>query len=282
MTAGPGARIRHPGPVQADRHSAVPCRLHPLSLTLPAHAPLHDALVQAVGAAGYRAAHLRLSDVEVEALDYVIPAPAPGDGRAAWYSDTRHIEKACIHFAGLHLGEKAGEPFAHCHGIWSGADGRRAMGHLLPEGRTLTRQVKVEGWGISGAILRVQDDAETGFSLFAPVASGAPSAGGAQGLLYTLRPNSDVTEAVEQVARAHRMRDCAVEGLGSLVGTTFVGGAGNNSYATEVLVTEGAVSNGKAAITAASVGFDGSFRKGVLRRGVNNVCVTAEMLFRMC
>ncbi|TJW96393.1 MAG: DUF296 domain-containing protein, partial [Mesorhizobium sp.] len=51
-----------------------------------------------------------------------------------------------------------------------------------------------------------------------------------------------------------------------------------SSYATEVLVTDGAVRSGCCTLAIALVGMDGVISAGRLRRGANPVCVTFELL----
>ena len=61
--------IRHPGPVAAERHSAVFCRIEPLALTLGAGMTINDAVAEAFAAAGYRAGWADLSDIPMEKMN---------------------------------------------------------------------------------------------------------------------------------------------------------------------------------------------------------------------
>ena len=76
-------RLIHPGPVAGPRIETVPCRVEALRLRLRAGLPLNRAVAQALAEAGFAAGYLRLEGVALVPLVWVIPAPAPGDGRVA-------------------------------------------------------------------------------------------------------------------------------------------------------------------------------------------------------
>lgn len=263
-------RIRHPGPVAAERVSALACGAERRAVRLGAGVPLLDALE---AAALGRAAWVDLSGLAAARLAFVQPAPAPGDGHAAWYSGTRVLEGARILRAGAHLGRKDGAAFAHVHGLWAEASGARRMGHLLARDTVLAEAGEAEMIALDGAGLEAAPDPETRFDLFRPAGAG----GGPGAVLATVRPNEELHAAVEGIAREAGMARGRVMGLGSLVGARFEGGAALESYATEVLLTGGAVEGGAARLEAAAVGFDGRVAAGRLARG-NAVCVTFELL----
>ncbi|ANT62679.1 hypothetical protein AYJ57_20100 [Salipiger sp. CCB-MM3] len=266
--------LSHPGPRAEARFAALPCRAQPVEIHLAAGQSFERAVVQGFAEAGFSAGYLRLADIAFERLTYVIPAPAPGDGRAAWYSKTYVLERAEIAEAGLHLGMKDGAPFLHCHGLWSGAGGPLRMGHLLAAGSVLAEAVTMSGWGITGAALEVTPDAETGFDLFAPRAVGEAGSGH-PALLCTLRPNEDPHSLLPQLAGG--MERARIEGIGSLVNTRFETGT-LESYATEMLLRAGRLTGESVILNAASVGFDGTPMSGVLRPHENRICITAELL----
>lgn len=270
--------IRHPGPAATDRWRTVACRAHPVKVRLRAGLTFGDAVAQGFEAQGHNAGYLRLENVPMANLSYVIPAPAPGDGHAAWYSATRRIhDRPRILTAGVHLGLRDGAPFTHCHGLWRGDSGEPAMGHLLPTESKIAEDCVVTGWAVSGATLAVEHDPETWFSLFQPQASPMHE-GGQDALLCTLQPNQDITAAVEELAEARGFAEARIEGIGSVVGACFDAGPGLDSYATEVFLTEADFRQGQARLNSISVGFDGVHRDGRLTRLRNSVCVTAELL----
>ncbi|WP_226629455.1 hypothetical protein [Alloyangia pacifica] len=266
--------LSHPGPRAEARFTALPCRAHPVALRLAAGMSVEQAVVRGFAEAGFSAGYLRLSQVALARLCYVIPAPAPGDGRAAWYSRTHVLEPAVIAEAGLHLGCKDGAPFLHCHGLWSEPEGDRRMGHLLSPDSVLSEDAVVTGWGLAGAALEVAPDPETGFDLFTPRPQEAAQ-GGAPALLCTLRPNGDPHALLAQAGAA--LGRARIEGIGSLVNTSFAQGR-LESYATEVLLRAGRLTGESVILNAASVGFDGVPMTGVLCPHENRICITAELL----
>lgn len=276
--AGTMRRIEHPGPPARQRHRAVPCRVTPRRLVLRGGQTLHDAVVAAMEESGARAAWLELADATLAALRYVIPADDESGEHAAWYSATHELAPpARLHRAGLHVGRRDGQPFLHCHGLWEGADGTRAMGHLLPTESWLAEDAEATCLVLEDALLEVTPDAETRFSLFAPHRTSEP-APASNALLFTLRPNQDLGEAVAALAARHGIAEARLSGLGSLVGTAFADGSGLDSHATEVLILDGRLAGGEVSIELAAVGIDGTHRRGRLAPGRNAVCVTAELL----
>ena len=267
-------QLAHPGPRASGRFTALPCRAQKLELRLAAGLTVEQAVVQALAEAGFSAGYLRLTEAAFARLAYVIPAPAPGDGRAAWYSKTHVLDGAQLSEAGLHLGVKDDAPFLHCHGLWSGQDGQPRMGHLLAQQSTLAEDVLVHGWGLTGATLSVAADPETGFDLFSPTAVGAPGEG-RPALLCTLRPNEDPHALLPQAGAP--LGQARIEGIGSLVHSRFEHDE-LESYATEVLLRAGRLTGDSVVLNVASVGFDGKPVSGVLRPHDNRICITAELL----
>lgn len=259
--------IRHPGPPSAARVWSVPCRADPLNLRLEGGRLLLDAVAKAFAAAGYRSGYLRLADVVLNPLAYVIPADAPDATHAAWYSGTFHpVGPVTVTDAGLFLGMRDGAPFFHCHGLWQTAEGLR-MGHALPGETWLAQDVTVGGWGIAGAIFDAVPDSETNFTLFTPTAFGPGVA--ANATLTTIRPNEDFCETLGRIAPRAR-----VEGIGSLVGCRFDDGREVPRQPTEILITQ--ATGGTADI--ALVDRQGDIHRGRLHPGANPVFVTFELL----
>jgi hypothetical protein len=230
------------------------------------------AMTDALGALGFAAGYLRLDGAHMARLDYVRPAPASGQGHAAWYSATHHLRDVQISQAGAHLGLRDGRAFVHCHGLWGGA-----MGHMLVPDSVLAADTTVTGWGLSGAMLVAEPDAETLFTLFQPASMPAQD-GGLPALLATLRPNQDVAAGIIGLAAQAGFIAAQVEGIGSTVGADFDGGAITESYGTEFLLTNARVSEGQLDAQIAAVGFHGEIATGRLPMGRNAVCVTSELL----
>ncbi len=266
-------RIDHPGPPAAERITAIPCRATRRRVCLRPGLSMLDAMTAAVDGAP---AWFDLAGVPTERLRFVQPAPAPGDGRAAWYSATSTLEGGRILRAGAHLGLRDSAPFAHVHGLWAGREDRVHMGHLLNDQTVVGDGVEVDAWMLEGARMETFDDAETGFSLFRPVVTRLAAAPDA--LLATARPNQILDGALLGAARGAGMGHATVKGIGSLIGTRFAERNGLDSYATEVLLTNARIDGGQVALSAASVGFDGAHGEGSLAHALNTICVTFEFL----
>ncbi|ESR23843.1 DUF296 domain-containing protein [Lutibaculum baratangense] len=270
-------RLVHPGPAIPERTRSVPCRAKPLTLRLPAGPSVLAAAHEALRAEGCEGGYVRIGPARMAPLRYVIPAGAPGDGHAAWYSETFAFDAPCeVEEAVMFVGRRDGEPFVHCHGIWRTPEGRR-MGHLLPAESVLHEAVDARGWGVSGAMLEVHDDPETRFRLFSPQPT-EEATDGRPALLATVRPNEEIGSAIEGILRHHGIARAEICGIGSLVGAEFEDRPPVESYATEVLVRNGRVTPEGCALDVAIVGMDGKISEGRLARRRNPVCVTFELL----
>lgn len=268
--------LTHPGPVAVRRSCALPCRAHPLTLTLQP-GRFDQALAAAFGAQGFQAGYARLADVALPGLAYLIPGPASTEGHAAWYSEAPPMgASARIVTAGAHLGWRDGAPFVHCHGLWQDSD-RQAFGHILPADNWLHAPAQISGWGLSGAQLVAEPDPETRFTLFQPAPAPARDSG-LPALLATLRPNQDICAGLAQLAQGAAFANARVEGLGSCVYTTFADGGIYDSYATENLLTHGRITDGQVSLDAIATGISGVVVSGRLTPGANAICVTAELL----
>ncbi|MFP7672513.1 hypothetical protein ACG74X_04055 [Marivita sp. S0852] len=270
-------KIVHPGPKHAARRVAVPCHAQRVTITLREGQSFGVAVAQGFAELGATAGYLRLRNIPMERVCFVRPAPAPGDGHVAWYSVTHENPGAAtIVDGGTHLGWRDGVPFTHTHGIWQGSDGVGQVGHLLPETSIIARDTLVDGWALTGAHLVARPDPETQFTLFAPEPTKtAPTVPNA--VLCILRPHEDITGALQTLADTNFVGPVQIEGIGSLIGTHFEDTT-IQSYATEILLTDGQTGGRRPSLQALSVGFDGGYAQGVLRAGENPVLVTAEIL----
>lgn len=279
--------IRHPGPPAAERSDVAPCGVQALQLELKAGDSVNLAVTRAFAGAGFSSGYADLRQIRVDPLRYVIPAQAPDDTHAAWYSATFATEGiATVEAAGLIAGIRHGEPFVHCHGIWRLPDGTRRGGHLLPHDAILADDASVAAWGIAGAAFVADDDAETNFKLFSAMICEPPPSTTPlrRAVACTIRPNIDLTATIEVICDRHGFGAAQISGVGSLVGADFTDGRHIASYATEVFIVDGCVSpnNGTAqcVLDVALVDFDGNLHQGTLAHGQNPVCVTFELLIR--
>ena len=273
--------LRHPGAPSAERWRVAACRAHPVELILKAGDSVNEAVTSALREAGFTSGFVRLDGVSVEPMRYVIPASAPDETHVAWYSDTHAPEgRWTIDIAGAIVGIREAAPFLHCHGIWRDPAGLRRAGHLLPHESIVSTDVAVSGWGIEGAGFVARHDSETNFTIFAaqPSSSGAVVAGGKRALACTVKPNADISKAIEDICRSQGFASASVHGVGSLVGVDFADGRHVPSYATEVMIVEGTVDGeGKANLDVALADMDGSTHEGRLLRNANSVCITFEL-----
>ncbi|KZY47989.1 hypothetical protein A3731_07290 [Roseovarius sp. HI0049] len=245
----------------------MPCKASHHRVTLTAGSTLLQAMTDAAGGAG---AWFDLTDLPAETLTYVHPAPASDDAHVAWYSAEVVLKDAVILQAGAHLGRREGAAFAHVHGLWAASGGTRHAGHLLAEATVLAADCEVDLWVLDGAVMERAPDAETGFALFRPIATGPVDRPNA--VLATIRPNEILEDGLAMCASATDLPRPAIKGLGSLIGTRLTAQAGLDDIATEVLLT------GERGEDVVAVGFEGRAITGRLTPGSNRVCVTFEAL----
>jgi predicted DNA-binding protein with PD1-like motif len=277
-------RIVHPGPVTPERFRAVGCHAYPVTLTVRSGVSANEAIADAFAELGFEGGYVRLKNVPMKRLQYVMPAAAPDDAHAAWYSETFSMPGGTIINAGLHMGRRDSAPFLHCHGSWKSADGVVSMGHLLPFETEFAVETTLEALALDGAILDVQKDEETNFPLFTPIAQQRHQKGsGLRALLCTVRPNTDICTALEEVSTQSGLREAEVNGIGSLVGADYEDGTSLNAYASEILINKGRIGpaasgDRQAKLDIAMVDLTTHISGGRLVRGKNPVCVTFELL----
>lgn len=269
--------IAQPGPVAPDRIVAVATRLRPLQLDMPRGMTLLQGIATQVKALGLDSAVFRFSGA-FDPFAWVMPARAPDNRHAAWYSDVFRADAPVRVLAGaLTFGTRDGQPFYHAHGIWRLAGGALAAGHLLPDVVTSAADVTLTGVGLCDARFAVVPDPETGFSLFEPQALRVPPH--CDGWALRLRPDQDITRALVQVASARGIVRARLQGgVGSLVGARFSDGAPPvPGFATEMFVDEALITPGVSSRVAAHVvDLDGRIGHGVLAEGCNPVLMTLE------
>jgi predicted DNA-binding protein with PD1-like motif len=279
--------LAQPGPALLPRVESVPGLACPLAFTLEPGLSLQEAVIRPLRAAGFASAMVELESGALAPFAYVLPAHSPDSTHAAWYSDTHapaggaRLERACAT-----LGLRDGQPSLHCHAVWTEAGGSRRAGHVLTERSIVAAPIIARAWGLSGAAFQAAPDAETNFTLFQPVSQepSTPSPGASRVAAIRIRPNEDVTEALEAACRQHGFARAVPRGsIGSLVGARFTDGRVVEDIATELLVTGGGlapdaagVPRGELAVALADM--RGQVHEGWLLRGRNPVCITFELL----
>lgn len=272
-------RVTHPGPVAAERLEIVPCRAEPLAVTLAAGVPLEQAVARAMADAGFGTGWLEVDAAPVARLRYVMPDHASDGRHVAWYSAAQGFDAGTIRGLGMVVGRHGAASFLHGHGIWAPQGGAGAMGHILAPETVLARPARATGFGIRGAAFRRGPDPETAFDLFHPHPDGA-APGDPNAALLRIRPNEDLTEALDR-ARARLGWDAArVHGVGSINRPVFTDGRMLDSLPTEFLIRGARVGPGmRQGPHMAIVGVEGAGRlEGALERGANAVLITAELI----
>jgi predicted DNA-binding protein with PD1-like motif len=265
--------------VNAVAGSAVPLRF-----VLEPGDAVDRAIAKGFAAAGCSGGFVAFRGGVCEPFRYVTPAASPDASHVAWYSDTFapagrvDIGRACAI-----VGIRDDKPFIHCHGFWDTAEGRR-MGHLLGPLTTVAEAIEVQGIGVQGATFKGIPDPETNFTLFEPVRleEGAPAPTGRRALLAKVRPNQDISLAIEEICARHGIASASVYGIGSLNEVRFADASRVDSHATEVLIREGTVRSAggrpQARLSIDVVDMEGAIFSGDLVHGDNPVCVTFELV----
>ncbi|ORE90447.1 hypothetical protein ATO4_21235 [Aurantimonas sp. 22II-16-19i] len=278
--------IRHPGPAAPIRHAKAWGEAVALDFTVAPGETMEAGLGRGIAAAGCDAGYVSLAGARLAPFRYVMPAGSPGPSHAAWYSQTFAPEGVVtVTEAGAIVGRRDGAPFVHCHGLWQAAGGPLAMGHMLPPDSLAAEPVRVTGIGLRGAAFESRQDDETNFRLFAAEPAdrdlndaARQESGTPRALALTLRPNQDVCQAIEVVCRNEGITRARIHGIGSLNEARFENGPPMPSYASELLIRDGRLENGRVRLDIVVVAMDGAIFEGVLARGDNPVCVTFELV----
>lgn len=278
--------IRQPGSPAAERIQWVEVRGRAFSFTLEAGLPLLEAARRGFAAQGFASGTLNIKGGALGPFGYVMPALSKTGENAAFYSDTfRPSGITRLKLAAMTLGERAGAPFFHCHGLWREADGHESGGHMLPEETFVAEPFEVEAFGIDGAAFAAEPDPETGFKLFGPVPQASKNAETtSRAFAMRLRPNQDFAGCLEVFCRERGIARAKIHGgAGSTIGARFVDGGIIEPFATELAITSGSVAPHKdgalqAALDVALIDYTGGIGEGRLVRGDNPVLMTVELV----
>lgn len=277
-------QIIHPGPIAPDRMSAIADIPVPLHFVLEPGRAIDEAIAEGFARANCVGGFAVLRGGRCDPFKYVIPAPSPDVEHAAWYSATLEpvgpveISRACAI-----IGLRDDKPFIHCHGLWNTDEGPR-MGHMLTSSTIVVEPIEVTGIGARAATFRAVHDPETNFTLFEPMVATRSHLedAGSRALLVKVRPNEDISRAIEHICSKHDIRAARIYGIGSLYGVRFADGSRVDSYATEVQICEGSVvqvnDKPQAILHIDVVDMNGEIFTGVLAHWDNPVCVTFELV----
>jgi predicted DNA-binding protein with PD1-like motif len=285
--------IQHPGNAAPDRLHSVPCRVEEFVTCLAPGQTLLNSVATAMREIGGVSAVMRLSGGALDCFAYCMPALSKTNEHAVYFSETYRVEGVVLlEAATVTVGVRAGQPWLHCHAVWTEPSGRRHSGHLLPDQVHVAREIKVTGRAIQDAEFVVTPDAETNFSLFMPQRSASASVSVQDKLpeafspayVVRLAPNIDVCFALERFCREHGVTAATIEGgVGSTVGAVFEDGRVVEPFVTELLIRQGDIRLGddgepRARIDIVMVDYLGGVSEGVLARGENPVLVTFELI----
>jgi predicted DNA-binding protein with PD1-like motif len=276
--------IQHPGPISPERTAAIAGVAVPLQFALEPGQAVDAAIAKGFADHGCAGGFVEFKGGRCEPFQFVMPAASPDDSHAAWYSETFkpagsvEIERACAI-----VGWRDGKFFIHGHGIWNSRDGRQ-MGHMLGPATIVAEPIMVTGIGSRTATFKALPDAETNFTLLEPVAVSEDTArvSNPHVLLAKVRPNEDISLAIEAMCSQHGVKAANVYGIGSLNEVRFTNGTRVESHATEVLIRRGRVANvddqPRAALHIDVVDMQGNISDGEIVRDDNPVCVTFELV----
>ncbi len=278
--------ILHPGLVSAQRVQVLPAYARVLSVLLKPGLSLLDAVTQALPA-GATSAVLRLHGGALFPLAYAMPALSTTPEHAVYFSPRLEASGLCqLETASITYGQRDGQPWLHCHAVWTEPGGTRRCGHVLPDQAMVCAPIEASACLLDGAQFHVAPDGETHFSLFQPVAIAALQLEGVarNSLVVQLRPNVDVCNAIEAICREHGIVKATIAGgVGSTVGAAFDDGSVVEPFVTEVLIRSGRVTTDdtgqlRADIDVSLVDYLGGMAQGRLLRGANPVLVTFELV----
>lgn len=277
----------HPGPVAPERVITVATRLTAHEVELPRGAALLDALAALLDSARGRCAVGELAGGELAEFSYFIPDVGPPGGPVATFSAPRTgPASARLVRGGITVGHRDGAVFCHSHAQFTGADGVPRAGHLIPDTVVLGAGVRARVWTSSGVAIEVTPDPETAMPLFTPRRVADPGGGELAAVICRVRPNVDITTAIETLTREQGWAGADVRGqVGSLVGGRLERPDGTivdvDGPATEVMTLHGGVRTVDghlvADLVAQLVDIHGEIHGGRVVRGANPVAMTYEL-----
>ncbi|MGE0419107.1 MAG: hypothetical protein AB7O80_20065 [Acetobacteraceae bacterium] len=265
-----------PGRVAPRRIDIASGNARRIAFDLAVGMTLHDAVAGPMAAAGFQGGTVVVRGGAFDPFKYVMPGPPDDASHVAYFTAPRAPEGVTrLERANLTFGWADEVPFLHCHAVWIEPDGARRGGHILPRETVLAVAAEADAWGFPDVRVETGFDAETNFTLFG--VAGAQTGGKA--VVARVKPNEDISHAVEAIAREQGWQKAIVRGsLGSLVGARFADGRTVPDLATEVLVRRGVVRDGRAELDLAVVDMTGAVHEGVLARGDNAVLITFDLV----
>lgn len=271
----------HPGPARARRTDWTHGHLRSIRATGCGAQSLRDAIIAAAHAHGVDAGTGHFTDCALDKTRFTTGGPAR-DGKAANYTFIRDLGATSLPWGTFTFGTTPdGAPFVHCHAVIDEPGATEHVGgHLFPPDCVVDRDFSITINGLEGVSLVQQSDAETLHSVFE---LGDERVLNGDALFVRVRPNEDVTEALETVCRTAGVTDATIcPSIGSLNAPSIVDDHGSirplTSVGMEVLRFSGIIEGGHATVYADLVDEEGAIYRGQMVAGHAPVCVTAELM----
>jgi predicted DNA-binding protein with PD1-like motif len=271
--------LRQPGPIHPSRIDCFRDQPHAMRFALQPGLTLNEAITAPLVQAGFQSGTVTFTQTALNPFRYVMPGPADNPSHVAYFTAPRAPTGTTrIQQANATFGWAGGKPSLHCHATWIEPDGTRRGGHILSNETIVAEPGEATAWGFTNIRIEATPDPETNFTLFQPSGTGT-STGSA--LVARIKPNEDILTALETIARTQGIRNATVRGsLGSLIGAHFTNGEQVEDHATEVLVRQGHIRDGKAALDLLVVDMQGQVHEGWLQHRKNPVCITFDIVLQ--
>lgn len=265
----------HPGPVNSFRVNYCKSTVIKAKNRVgEAAQTLESALKDAIAGSGATSGNGTLRDCALSTTRFTTGGPAR-DGKSANYTYIRDWNQSVLVEGTFTFGlDELGDSFVHCHGIIEAENGLIA-GHLFPRDCLISSAFDAQFNLLIDIQLIQQSDPETLHSVF----NLDPHMSGGDGALFVrIRPNEDVTEAL-QTACAHAgiANATIAPSIGSLNAPLLDSGP-CESVGMEVIAFEGHIRDGVADVFATLCDENGQIYRGQLVPGGASICVTAEIV----
>lgn len=288
--------LKHYGDALSPRIVSVATRSRGLLTTLTPGRNVLEELTEKLREMGTDSGYVELSSGSYNPVSYCVPAGGDSE-RAMSFSDAREVEQADLIYGAVTVGLRDNKPFIHSHCMWIDENQQQLGGHLWPGTVSGDPAPHAAIYGIYGARWTSADDPETRMPVFTPSIderNPMPNKTDATGYLETVvarvRPNEDLTAAIETICREHGFTSAVVRGgLGSIVGGTFFdrvnGGVKHvDGPGTEVISIMGDVKlvddHYETKLSCTLVDRHGVVHAGELVPGENAIAVTFELVIQ--